>query len=135
LQGIQRIFLAPDGRGKAAVPAPKLSLGRIRGGAVRLAGLDDGELIVTEGPETGLSLLQTLGRPVWVACGGSMLPAMRFPPSVRAVAIGGDNDDAGRAKAEEAAEVFSRRGIGTRIFYPPAPYADFNDILMSGERA
>lgn len=135
LQGVQRIFLARDGRGKADVPAPKLSLGRIRGGAVRLAGLDDGELIVTEGPETGLSLLQTLQRPVWVACGGSMLPAMEFPPSVRAVAIGGDNDDAGRAKAKEAAEVFSSRGIRTRLFYPPAPFGDFNDLLISGERA
>lgn len=135
LQGVQRIFLARDGRGKADVPAPKLSLGRVRGGAVRLAGLDNGELIVTEGPETGLSLLQTLQRPVWVACGGSMLPAMEFPPSVCAVAIGGDNDEAGRAKAKEAAEAFSRRGFRTRIFYPPAPYGDFNEILMSGERA
>lgn len=135
LQGVQRIFLARDGRGKADVPAPKLSLGRVRGGAVRLAGLDDGEPIVCEGPETGLSLLQELKRPVWVACGGAMLPAMEFPPSVRSVAIGGDNDGAGRAKAEEAAEAFSRRGIRTRIFYPPAPYGDFNDILMSGVRA
>ena len=41
LQGIQRVFLAADGRGKADVPKPKLSLGKVAGGAIRLGPLDD----------------------------------------------------------------------------------------------
>lgn len=37
LIGIQRTFLNATGTGKAAVPKPKLSLGRVAGGAIRLA--------------------------------------------------------------------------------------------------
>jgi DNA primase len=55
--------LKPDGSGKAAIDNPKLSLGRIGGGAIRLAPAAS-ELIVTGGIEDGLSLMQELGRPV-----------------------------------------------------------------------
>jgi DNA primase len=132
VQGIQRIYLAAHGRGKLDVAKPKLSLGKVSGGAIRLAPLDDSELVVCEGPETGLSLLQVLARPVWVAAGASMLPAMRFPPSVRRVAVGGDNDEAGRAAAYKSAEAFALRGIEARVFFPVAGN-DFNDAIQ--ERA
>lgn len=129
LQGIQRIYLASDGRGKLAVAKPKLSLGKVAGGAIRLGPLDGGELLVCEGPEDGLSLLQALGRPVWVAAGASMLAAMRFPDAVRSVAVGGDADDAGRAAARKAAEAFAQRGIGARVFFPSPGFKDHNDEL------
>lgn len=128
LSGIQRIYLKPDGMGKADVPAPKLSLGKVSGGAIRLGPLDGGELIVCEGPETGLSLFAALGSPVWVSAGASMLPNMQFPAGVRSVAIGGDGDDPGRRAARKAADAFTRRGLTTRMFFPPEPYADFNDL-------
>jgi DNA primase len=134
LSGIQRIFLAPDGRGKADVPKAKLSLGKVSGGAIRLGPLDGGELLVTEGPEDGLTLLQVLRRPVWVAAGGSMLPSMRFPDAVREVAIGGDNDDAGRAAAAKAARSFAERWLSCRVFFPTAG-KDFNSELMEGASA
>lgn len=134
LQGIQRIFLAPDGGGKADVSAPKLSLGKVSGGAIRLGPLDGGELVVCEGPEDGLSLLQVLGRPVWVAAGASMLPAMRFPERVRSVAIGGDGDEPGRVAARKAAEAFARRGVSARVFFPAAG-KDFNQELLEGASA
>lgn len=129
LQGIQRVFLAPDGKGKADVPKPKLSLGKVSGGAIRLAPLDGGELVVCEGPEDGLSLLQAVGRPVWVSAGASMLPAMRFPDSVRQVAIGADNDNAGKEAARKAAEAFALRGASVRVFYPSPGFKDHNDEL------
>lgn len=134
LQGIQRIYLAEDGRGKADVAKPKLSLGKVRGGAIRLAPLDGDQLIVCEGPEDGLTLLQELGRPVWVAAGSSMLPAMQFPPSIRSIAIGGDNDDAGKAAAHKAARSFAERGLAVRVFYPVPGHKDYNDELQ-GVRA
>jgi DNA primase len=133
MQGIQRIYLAPDGRGKADVGKPKLSLGRVAGGAIRLGPLDGGELIVTEGPEDGLTLLQSLGRPVWVAAGASMLPAMRFPDQVCAVAVGGDNDSAGRAAADKAAEAFAFRGLKVRTFFPDGA-KDFNAMLTEASQ-
>ena len=132
LSGIQRTYLADDGRGKADVPKAKLSLGRVSGGAIRLAPAA-AKLVVCEGLEDGLTLQQELGVAVWVAAGSSMLPAMRFPDLVRSVAIGGDADEAGRAAARKAAEAFAQRGLSARVFFP-ADAKDFNDSLR-GVRA
>ena len=127
LVGIQRTYLNASGTGKAAVPKPKLSLGRVSGGAIRLAPCA-ASLVVCEGLEDGLTLQQELGQAVWVAAGATMLPAMLLPPGVRSVAIGGDADDAGRAAAIKAAEAFGFRGIATRVFFP-VDAKDFNDEL------
>jgi DNA primase len=132
LVGIQRTYLNASGTGKAAVRKPKLSLGRVSGGAIRLAPCA-ASLVVCEGLEDGLSLQQELGRAVWVAAGASMLPNMIFPAGVRSVAIGGDNDQTGRASARKAAETFSFRGIEARVFFP-LDAKDFNAELM-GARA
>lgn len=130
ITGIQRIFLAPDGQGKAAMPKPKLSLGTVKAGAIRLGEPDrSGMLTVCEGPEDGLSLLELLGAPVWVAAGASFLPAMQFPPEVRSIVVGADNDAAGEAKAQEAARAFAMRGLAVRIIRPLAHFKDFNDEL------
>jgi len=128
LQGLQRTYLREDGAGKAAVPKPKLSLGKVAGGAVRLAPTA-GELIVTEGLEDGLTLQQQLGCSVWVAAGSSMLPAMGFPDPVRTVVIGGDADEAGRIAARKAARAFAARGLTSRVFFPTVG-KDFNEELM-----
>lgn len=128
LVGIQRTYLAPDGQGKASVPKPKLSLGRVSGCAIRLAPCA-ASLIVCEGLEDGLTLQQELGRAVWVAAGSSMLPNMIFPAGVREVAIGGDADDAGRNAAKKAREIFAHRGIRTRTFFPSGA-KDFNAEIM-----
>jgi DNA primase len=56
---------------------------------------------------------------------------MRFPDAVREVAIGGDNDDAGRAAAAKAARSFAERGLSCRVFFPTAG-KDFNSELMEG---
>ncbi len=133
LTGIQRTFLADDGVGKADVPKAKLSLGKVRCGAIRLAPVAR-ELAVTEGLEDGLSLQEALGAPVWVACGATMLPSLRFPDFARDIAVGGDNDAAGRAAAMKAAKAYAERGHGVRVFYPNAPFKDFNEEL-TGERA
>jgi len=132
--GIQRIYLRGDGKGKADLPKAKLSLGTVAGGAIRLGELDpSGMVTVCEGPEDGLSLLSMIGGPVWVAAGASMLPVMRFPPCVRSVVIGADNDAAGEQAARKAAQAFAMRGLSVRIIYPAAGFKDFNDELR-GER-
>jgi len=132
--GIQRIYLRGDGKGKADLAKAKLSLGTVAGGAIRLGDLDpSGMVTVCEGPEDGLSLLSMIGGPVWVAAGASMLPAMRFPPCVRSVVIGADNDAAGEQAARKAAQAFAMRGLSVRIIYPAAGFKDFNDELR-GER-
>jgi DNA primase len=130
LSGIQRTYLADDGLGKAEFPKSKLSLGRVSGSAIRLAPVTR-ELVVCEGLEDGLTLQQELGVSVWVAAGSSMLPAMRFPPIVEVVRIGGDADQAGRAAADKAARAFAERGLAARVFFP-VDAKDFNAELMRG---
>ena len=128
--GVQRIWLAQDGRGKAAVAKPKLSLGRVKGGAIRLGDPDGaGAVTVCEGPEDGLSLLAMLGGPVWVAAGASFLPHMQFPAEAGSVLIGADNDPAGAQAAQAAAHAFAARGLSVRIIRPLAGFKDFNDEL------
>lgn len=130
IAGVQRIWLAPDGRAKAAVDRPKRSLGEVKGGSIRLAEPGDcGLLAVCEGPEDGLSLARMLEIPVWVAAGASFLPAMQFPPGVRSIVIGADNDNAGRDAADKAAQAFALRGLAVRIVRPLDGFKDFNDEL------
>lgn len=128
--GIQRIWLAGDGMGKADMRDPKRSLGRLKGGAIRLGEPDEsGLLAVCEGPETGLSLAVMLEAPVWVAAGASFLPGMQFPPEVRSIVIGADNDGAGRDGAAQAARAYAERGLTVRVIYPMDGFKDFNDEL------
>jgi DNA primase len=134
ITGIQRIYLCSDGKGKADLPKPKLSLGKVAGGAIRLGDLNGaGMVTVCEGPEDGLSLLKMLGGPVWVAAGATMLPAMQFPPEVRSIVIGADNDPAGERAAHDAARAFAARGLFVRIIRPLDGFKDWNDELQ-GER-
>ena len=132
--GIQRTYLNPAGSGKAAVAKPKLSLGSIRGGAVRV-GTPDGRVAVCEGLEDGLTLAQELDAPVWVSVGTSNLPAMELPASVRSVVIGADNDSAGESAAQKAAHAFTLRGLDVRIIWPLESYKDFNSEAMMAAKA
>ena len=112
------------------VAKPKRSLGHVKGGAIRLGDLDgSGVLAVCEGPEDGLSLLEMIGGPVWVAAGAIFLPQMQFPASVHSIVIGADNDETGDAKAREAGQVFAMRGLSVRIIRPLDGFKDFNDEL------
>ncbi|MCK9540849.1 MAG: CHC2 zinc finger domain-containing protein [Novosphingobium sp.] len=133
--GIQRIFLRDDGLGKADMPKPKLSLGAVKGGAIRLGDLDGSDSVtVCEGPEDGLSLLAMEAGPVWAAAGATFLPHMQFPPEVRSIVIGADNDPAGAQAADNAAHAFAERGLTVRIIRPLPGFKDFNDELK-GVRA
>jgi DNA primase len=131
LCGIQRTYLNADGTGKLDVEKPKLSLGRVKGGAIRLSPAAR-SMIVCEGLEDGLTLMQELGRTVWVGAGAGFLSAMQFPFGTEAVAIGGDADEPGRREARKAADAFAARGIKARTFFP-IEAKDFNAELM--ERA
>jgi len=128
LEGIQRTFLTADGR-KLPVRDSKLSLGRVRGGAIRL-GDPAAELVLCEGLEDGLSLAQELpSASVWAAPGAGMLSAMCLPPIVSRVIIAADNDASGELAAMRAAERFASEGRHVRIMRPDLAYKDWNDQL------
>ena len=127
--GIQRTFVQEDGTGKAEVPAPKLSLGRVRGGAIRLAPVA-ARLIVTGGLEDGLTLQQELGQAVWAATGEGNMASMVLPAGVTTVTIGADRDDGGDLHAKRAAETSTLQGRKVRIIRPMPGFKDFNAELM-----
>ena len=110
VQAVHRTFLRADGRAKADIEPTKAMLGPSRGGAVRLAPVCGDCLIVCEGIETGLSLLQAVGPPVWAALSTSGLRALTLPPEIRRVIIAADADEPGEAAAQAAAARFMREG-------------------------
>jgi DNA primase len=128
VSGVQRTFVREDGTGKANVPSPRLSLGRLTGGAIRLAPAA-ADLVVTGGVEDGLTLQQEVGRPTWAAAGEGNMANMVLPEVVTSVTIGADRDESGDRHAQRAGVAFSEQGRKVRIMRPCLGFKDFNDEL------
>jgi hypothetical protein len=133
--GVHRTYLAADGRGKAAIDPPKAMLGACAGGAVHLSG-GGGRLVVTEGIETGLSLLSGLLRgpaTVWAALSTSGIRGLHLPPEPGRLTIAADGDEAGRLAAAALAE--RATALGWKVSLLPAPNGrDWNDVLTADTR-
>ena len=123
---VHRTFLDDNGSKTKLEPA-KAALGPIKGGAVRLAVAGE-TLVVCEGIESGLSIVQATGLPVWVSLGTSNLLNIELPDIAREIIIAADADDAGERAAQAAAQRFLVQGKRVRIARP-APGKDFNDHL------
>ncbi len=132
---IHRTYLNPAG-GKAPVEPVKMVLAATAGGAVRLAGPVDGFVMVGEGIETCLSVMQATGMPAWSALSASGLKGLGLPGEIRRVTILADNDDDG--DGERAALVaggrWKREGRVVKIAIPPRG-KDFNDLLREESAA
>jgi hypothetical protein len=128
---IHRTFLVADGRKKAPVSQNKMMLGRYSGGAVRLAE-HGAELVLAEGIETALSVLQATGKPAWACLSTSGLKVVILPPEVTTITIAADGDAAGEKAALEAARRFYLEGREVKIARPPARM-DWNDVLQLPE--
>ena len=127
--GVQRIFLKQDGSDKAPLSSPKLSLGPIGGGAIRLAPASE-SLAVCEGVEDGLSVQQSTDVPTWAAPGTQFVAGLVLPPlpMARDVVIWPDGDDPGRAAAKALAERAESEGRTARVVEMPDG-EDANSIL------
>lgn len=132
--GVHRTFLADDGRGKAAVKKPKMTLCTVEGGSIPLFPAVAGQpLLIAEGVENALSVSQVLGWPAWSAVASGNLPALILPDFVRDVVIAADRDDdndkLGQRKAHDAAQRWATAGRRVRVILPPQERGDWNDIL------
>jgi hypothetical protein len=142
---LHRIYLAPDGTGKARVPDPsdptklldpKKTFGPARGGAVRLSRYHDGgDLIVSEGVETAASVLQTdrSGAAVWACLGTSGLANVVLPPGLKRLFVAADGEDSGQIAAERLiarAEAIEPDIIAALVEHPGYVFSDWNDKLM-----
>ena len=130
---IHRTWLQPDGLAKASFREPRLSLGPIGGGAVRLA--PPGELLlVGEGIETTASGMAATRLPAWAALSATGLEHLILPPLPLAsiVIILADNDvnGTGEKAAQKAAQRWLAEGRRVRIAIPPEPGSDVNDLLL-----
>ncbi len=129
--GVHRTFF--DKSGARLVQNAKMMQGPCSGGAVALSEAQ-GPLVVSEGIETGLSLLSgLLGEPaeVWAALSTSGIRALTLPPIPRRLIIASDGDPAGA----EAAKALGDRAhyLGWEVFLWPAPAGmDWNDVLRKG---
>lgn len=125
----QRIFLRDQGRAKANMKRPKLSIGRVLGGAIWI-GPPANEVVITEGPEDALSLAQEMpGRTVLAALGTAFMPAIIFPEIVTSILIAGQNDKAGTAAVDAAAEALLSKGFAVSVMWPDEGFKDWNDQL------
>lgn len=126
--GVHRTYLQPNGA-KLDVPNPRMTLGSLRGGAIRLGTAAD-RLIICEGLEDGLTLYQELNVPVWVAGGAGFMRQMILPQTIRSLIIAADNDAAGELAAQRAADTHNINGRDVRIMRPDPAFKDFNDQLQ-----
>lgn len=134
--GVQCIFLQDGGRGKYDRVRPdgskakaKLSFGQMVGAALRLGPVRS-HLVICEGPEDGLSLLQEVpDQSVWVSCGTALMRQMELPPEVASVTLAGDNGEAGRQAVALSAVELQRRGVAVREIFPDPAFKDWNDEL------
>jgi hypothetical protein len=89
-------------------------LGRSLGTPIVLAPPNDGlALIIVEGIETGLSLLEATGCGVWAAGAAGRMPALTaaVPRYIDTVTIAAEPDLAGRKGAAGLADQLIRRGL------------------------
>ncbi|MGR3493294.1 MAG: DUF7146 domain-containing protein [Shimia sp.] len=136
--GLHRTWLAADPDGstrKAPLDKAKKMLGRVAGGAVRLAPIGDGDrLALSEGIETGLAAKTACpDLPVWATLSTSGLEQVELPPAARRVVILADNDasGAGLRAADAAARRLRAQGRDVAIAVPLEEGQDFNDLLRS----
>jgi hypothetical protein len=131
--GVQRIFLAWTGKGKAQVQPnkQKLSLGPIRGGVVKLAEPIDGQpVVVGEGIETVLSVMQAVGAAGFATLGTAGLKTFQPPDTIRHVIALGENDGGPNKRALDALiPTLIARGVRVDVAFPPPGLKDFNDCI------
>ena len=129
--GIHRTFLKPDGAGKAEVLEPKMALGPIAGGTVRLAPVGNTVALV-EGIEDGLAVQQMTGQPAWACLGTSGFKNFDPPETIKQVILAPDADNSGEKVIDPAARRLAGLGLDVRTAMPP-PGKDWCDMLMDFE--
>ena len=130
--GIQRTWLDPTRTDlKLQLEPRKAALGTEAGSIVRLSPYLNSTIVLCEGIEDGLSIIQATGQTVWATLGTNMR-MVRLPECVTTVVLAGDNDAAGQKAVEAAARHFHADGRMVRIVFPPPGTKDFNDSLRRG---
>lgn len=130
ITAVQQI-LTTEGR-KVGFENPKRTNGLMHGAAVRLGNAEAaGEVILVEGPETGLSIWQATGRPTYITLGTSNFTKVGIPDSVSRLVVAADMEESGvgLASALRAAQFWTSETRAAGIALPRMNEGDFNDML------
>ena len=138
LVGVWRIYLAPNGMGKADVQCAKLGLGLVAGAAVQLGGIAP-TIGIAEGVETALACRELYPRyPVWAGLSTSGVTSFIPPEGITRIIVYPDGDLPHRRPDGEAvmpgllAAVKLRERLGNEykvdVCRPPSN-GDFLDVL------
>ena len=143
IQGVHRTWLDPKRPAMANVAAPRKSLGRIHGFAVRFGeSAGASTLLVGEGIETILSLVTVLpdgalrtavpsGTFAAAALSAGSLGAFVPPNHITRLIVAQDRDEAGERASRRLQRRCTRLGIATAVLLPAGN--DFNhDIVVHG---
>jgi hypothetical protein len=131
----QVTYLAPDGKGKAAVDKAdqRRTLGANKFGVVGLAEVEAGAcLLVGEGVESVLSAMEASRLPGVAVLGVSSLANLEFSPDVVEVILLGENDENGasRKALDKICPTLVEKGLNVRVAMPPSGCSDLNDVLQ-----
>ncbi|GAA6732704.1 hypothetical protein YIM73518_24680 [Thermus brockianus] len=141
LAALHRIYLAPDGRGKAPVPAPKkltrpVFEGATRGAAIRLYPLGEREeLALAEGIETALAVREATGLPAWACVSAGGLEGVELPKGVKHAVIAADGDPRGLQAARNLARRLLEEGRVRVSLAQPPEGLDWLDALVVSKGA
>jgi hypothetical protein len=128
---VQRTLIDLRGDRKAQVRVPRLTIGALGRGAIRLAAASE-VLGLTEGTEKALAAMQLFDVPCWSSLGAARMHRVWVPDPVRELHIFVDNDDAGRAAADRTAQAHRHRRIVLR--FPPQQFKDWDDVTQARAR-
>jgi hypothetical protein len=130
LCGLEVTYLAPDG-GRARLRTPRKTVGSApRGSAVRLDPPAP-RMLVAEGVFSALSASERFGLPAWALLSAGNLRAWSPPSEVREVVVAADRGEEGERSALRLAEALRRLGREAWVRWPPAPFADWNDVAAA----
>jgi hypothetical protein len=133
VMGIQRIFLTHDQRSKRPVEDAKMSLGMVKGFAVRL-GRQSAVGLIGEGLEdvmTAMIASQMLRGGFACMGGETMMPSLVLPEHTKEVIIVSDGDVPGRKCTFLSDRAFKKQKRSVSAAYPPEGEGikDFNDLV------
>lgn len=132
LVAIHRIYIRPDGKGKADVSNPKMALGSIKGAGIWF-GEPDKMLAVIEGPENALAMRSRGVKFAVSTISAVNMPNITIPGYVETVLILGDPDKAGEKAVAKAIVAYKKQGKRINVAWPPkldtGKQGDWNDYV------
>jgi hypothetical protein len=137
---LHRTWIDPLTTRKANIKPPRMALGPIAGGAIRINEAVPGHaLLVAEGIETAIAAGMIHHLPVWSAVSGAGLGSLVLPPAIDHVVIAVDNDlnlvGSKQANKLHVRLLAQNPRAKVRQALPNSNFKDFNDQLIGKVRA